>query len=95
MRCKNKLVQLGDNKADVIDKCGAPLMTDNFCQPIATSNQPQGGQYGDNNVQNNIAIQACKNIDIWTYEPRKGKFTTHLYFSQGQLKAIRYGDRVD
>ncbi|WP_053094166.1 DUF2845 domain-containing protein [Cellvibrio sp. pealriver] len=95
LRCKNKLVHIGDSKAEVIDKCGSPLMIDSFCQPIATSNQSQGVQYGDNNVQNNIVIQACENIDIWTYEPRKGKFTTHLYFAQGQLRGIRYGDRVD
>lgn len=94
LRCKNKLIQTGDSKAEVMEKCGAPIMTDSFCQPIATT-QPQGVQSGNNNVQNNITVQACENIDIWTYEPRKGKFTTHLYFARGQLQVIRYGDRVD
>ena len=94
LRCKSKLTHLGDTKAEVLDKCGSPLMTDSFCQPVATNTQPQGIQHGDNNVQNNIAIATCENVDIWTYNPGKGKFLAHLYFSRGQLQSIRYGDRV-
>lgn len=94
LRCKTKLTHIGDTKAEVLDKCGSPIMTDNFCQPVATTTQPQGIQNGDNNVQNNIAIATCENVDIWTYNPGKGKFLTHLYFARGQLQSIRYGDRV-
>lgn len=94
LRCKTKLAQIGDTKSDVLDKCGDPVMTDNFCQPVAAITQPQGIQNGNNNVQNNIAIATCENIDIWTYNPGKGKFITHLYFARGQLQSIRYGDRV-
>ncbi len=94
LRCKTKLAQLGDTKADVLAKCGDPIMTDSFCQPIAIATQPQGVQTGNNNVQNNTAISTCENIDIWTYNPGSGKFMTHLYFSRGELQSIRYGDRV-
>jgi Protein of unknown function (DUF2845) len=94
LRCKTKLAQVGDTKAEVLDKCGDPIMADNFCQPVAVTTQPQGIQNGNNNVQNNIAIATCENVDIWTYHPGKGKFMTHLYFSRGQLQSIRYGDRV-
>jgi hypothetical protein len=94
LRCKTKLAQIGDTKADVIDKCGDPIMTDSFCQPIAIAAQPQGVQNGNNNVQNNTVISTCENIDIWTYNPGSGKFMTHLYFSRGELQSIRYGDRV-
>lgn len=94
LRCKTKLAKVGDTKAEVIEKCGDPIIIDNFCQPIAVSTPPQGVQIGDNNVQNNIAIATCENVDIWTYNPGKGKFITHLYFARGQLQSIRYGDRV-
>lgn len=94
LRCKTKLAKLGDTKADVLAKCGDPIMTDSFCQPIAIAAQPQGVQNGDNNVQNNTVISTCENIDIWTYNPGSGKFMTHLYFSRGELQSIRYGDRA-
>ena len=28
MRCKNDIVQIGDTKADIVEKCGAPEITD-------------------------------------------------------------------
>lgn len=95
LRCKTKLAKIGDTKADVIQKCGDPIMTDSFCQPIAIAAQPQGVQNGNNNVQNNTVISTCENIEIWTYNPGTGKFMTHLYFSRGELRSIHYGDRVN
>ena len=94
LRCGRTIAQIGDTKADVLEKCGVPLVTDTFCEPIAQVAQPQGVQNGDNNVQYNTAIATCENVDIWTYTPAKGKFVTHLYFSRGELQTIRYGDRV-
>lgn len=94
LRCNGKLASLGDTKAEVIHICGEPLSTDSFCEPTTVSSGPQGIQNGDNNVQHNLSIQTCTQVDIWTYNPGHGKFVTHLYFSQGQLQAIRYGSRV-
>jgi len=94
LRCKTKLAQIGDTKADVLDKCGDPIVTDSYCVPIAITAQPQGIQNGNNNVQNNTVISTCENVDIWTYNPGTGKFMVHLYFSRGELQNIRYGDRV-
>lgn len=93
LRCGSQLAHIGETKADILEKCGDPVMTDSYCEPIAVS-QPQGVQNGNNNVQNNIAISTCENVDIWTYNPGSGKFMTHLYFSRGQLQNIRYGKRV-
>lgn len=94
LRCKTQLAQVGDTKVEVLDKCGDPIMTDSYCEPVAVTTQPQGIQNGNNNVQNNIAIATCENVDIWTYNPGKGKFMTHLYFARGELQSIRYGDRA-
>ncbi len=93
LRCGGQLAHIGETKADILEKCGDPAMTDSYCEPIAV-NQAQGVQNGNNNVQNNIAISSCENVDIWTYNPGSGKFMTHLYFSRGQLQNIRYGKRV-
>ncbi len=94
MRCNGDLVQLGDMKADVVAICGQPVITDSFCRPIAQSAQIQATQSGENNVQNNIAVQTCEDVDVWTYHPAKGQFVTHLYFVAGELKDMKYGDRV-
>lgn len=93
LRCGSKLANIGDTKADIIEKCGEPAMTDSYCEAVAV-NQAQGIQNGNNNIQNNITINTCENVDIWTYNPGSGKFMAHLYFSRGQLMVIRYGSRV-
>lgn len=94
LRCNGQLASLGDTKADIVDICGEPMSTDSFCEPNTINNGPQGIQNGDNNVQHNVSIQSCTQVDVWTYNPGKGKLMTHLYFSQGQLRTIRYGNRV-
>jgi hypothetical protein len=93
LRCGGQLAHIGETKADILEKCGDPIVTDSYCEPIAV-NQPQGIQNGNNNIQNNVAISTCENVDIWTYNPGSGKFMTHLYFSRGRLQNIRYGNRV-
>ncbi len=92
LRCGTKLIHIGETKAEVVERCGEPIATDSYCEPIALTNT-QGVQIGDNSIQNNIAINSCTDIDIWTYKPGSGKFITTLYFSQGHLQAIRYGSR--
>lgn len=94
-RCGKKLIEVGDTKADVMSICGAPQMTDQYCEPLTSNLQIQAQQQGDNNIQNNIAIQACQEVDIWTYRLEKGQLSRHLYFSAGQLRHIELGDRVD
>lgn len=94
LRCAGRLANIGDTKADIVEICGEPIVTDSYCEPSTLNTEPQGTQNGNYNTQNNIAIQTCINVDIWTYNPGKGKFITHLYFTQGQLRNIRYGNRV-
>ena len=94
MRCGTKLAQVGHTKADVTDICGSPIYTDSYCEPLTTNLQVQANQQGDNNIQNNIAIQSCRNIDIWTYKPGSGQLTAHLYFVEGKLRKIERGERI-
>lgn len=87
MRCHNDIVQIGDTKADIIQKCGNPEMTDSYCEKL-----PQQVPRADGTT---LIVDSCENIDIWTYNPGKGQFWTHLYFAKGKLREMKYGDRVE
>lgn len=86
MRCKNDLVNLGDGKASVLQKCGDPVARDSFCKPVelATPSAEPGKS----------VVVPCETVDEWTFNPGRGQFMTTLRFEAGRLAAITYGDRV-
>lgn len=88
-RCKNDLVNLGESKAAVLQKCGEPVVKDSFCKPV----EPQVTASAPNATV--INVNACQNVDDWTYNPGRGQFMTSLQFEAGKLRAIKYGDRVN
>ena len=83
MRCGNSLIQTGETKADVIDKCGEPFFTDNYCEPITVIGQAH-----------TTVIIPCEEVDLWTYHPGSGQFVQHLYFKRGKLQSIKNGRRL-
>lgn len=87
LRCNGDIVSIGDSKADVTLKCGAPSMTDSFCEKVPVRFVKRDGTeaYGE----------SCEDVDVWTYNPGKGQFWTHLYFSHGKLREMKYGNRVE
>ena len=87
LRCNGDIVDLEDTKAEVIKKCGKPEITDSFCEKILRNIAQSDGKV--------IAIEDCQNVDIWTYSPGKGQFLTNLYFAEGKLREMRYGDRIE
>ena len=97
LRCKNDFAQIGDSKGTVLQKCGEPMLKDNFCRPAAqtssidTSAPAANGSAGS---VTNITVNQCVNVDEWTYNPGYGQFMTMLQFEAGQLKLMKYGDRV-
>lgn len=86
LRCKGDIIDIGDNKADVVTKCGNPEMTDNYCEKVRLEIGKRNGQ--------SLYTDDCENIDVWTYNPGVGQFWTHLYFVRGTLREMKYGDRV-
>jgi hypothetical protein len=86
LRCKGDIVDIDDTKAEVLTKCGAPVITDSFCEKFMQKIQRSDGTQ--------TQIESCENVDIWTYNPGAGQFLTNLYFAQGKLREMRYGDRV-
>ena len=79
---KERIIRIGDNKSDVLQNCGEPVMRDTFCATTGTgSTQP-------------AVNGACSNVDEWTYNPGAGQFMTTLRFVEGRLQSIRYGSRA-
>lgn len=87
LRCKTDIVQIGESKADIFTKCGQPQLTDTFCEKTQRRFLKDDGSAG--------FVESCENIDVWTYNPGKGQFWTHLYFEKGKLREMKYGDRVE
>jgi hypothetical protein len=88
-RCGNALVQLGDAKASVLGKCGAPVLKDSFCKPL-----PKRPAQRDAAASAVIIAAPCETVDEWTFNPGYGRFMTLLRFESGRLAAISYGERV-
>ena len=84
LNCKGDFAQLGNSKGTVLQKCGEPVLKDSFCKPVDRSPAPGAA----------ILLNNCEKIDEWTYNPGYGQFMTMLQFEGGELKRIRYGDRV-
>lgn len=89
-RCKNNLANLGDSRPSVLQKCGEPMSRDVFCRPTQEQRQitPASG------TATRVEVNACVNVDEWTYNPGRGQFLTTLHFEAGKLTGIHYGERV-
>jgi hypothetical protein len=87
LRCKGDIVQVGDTKAEVTQKCGSPASTDSFCKKVERTIKHSDGKVS--------FFETCENVDVWTYNPGKGQFWTNLYFAEGQLREMKYGSRVN
>ncbi len=98
LRCGSDLLETGDTKVEVTAKCGKPVATDTFCKldPVRVNptNQVNAYQGGNNNIQQNIIVQPCRNVDVWTYNQGAGSFLKILYFSEGKLWIVENGDRT-
>lgn len=87
LRCHGDIVEIGDAKVDVYRKCGEPVLKDSYCEKTPVRIKLADGSFD--------TLERCENVDAWTYNPGKGQFWTNLYFSEGKLREMRYGDRVE
>jgi hypothetical protein len=90
LRCKNDFVSLGDSKASVLQKCGEPILKDDFCKPVEAAASTNGSS-----KSTVVNLNTCQKVDEWTYNPGRGQFMTSLQFESGKLVLIKYGDRVN
>jgi hypothetical protein len=81
LRCGTNLVEIGDIKAELVEKCGPPVATDSYCR----------NEY----IQGNFGYQAiCHKVDLWTYNFGIGTFLMNVEFEEGRISNITHGDRV-
>lgn len=86
LRCNGDIIEVGSTKADVFRSCGEAAFKDTYCEKIPTRIKRSDGRF-DN-------LESCENVEVWSYNPGKGQFWTNLYFKEGQVWEMRYGDRV-
>lgn len=80
-RCGRKLVQVGDYKLDVLEKCGEPEWTDRrYAMRASRLRHPYGALELD---QYEEAV-----IDEWIYNFGPRRFKQYLEFENGVLKKI-------
>ena len=106
MRCGSKLISVGDSKAEVLIKCGEPMLKEAVGEkenskridiPLTSSSNTL--ESGDTGRGGDTAVvkrreSVTKTIDQWTYNQGTGKFLKILIFEGGELVAINNGDRV-
>ena len=98
MRCGTKLVDTGDTKADVLRRCGEPMLKE-VLRSANTGNRFRSDsdiQSGENTDSDEIRfLNETTEIDEqWTYNPGWGKFLQLVIFRGGRVESIKDGPRV-
>ena len=105
MRCGSKLISLGDSKAEVLMKCGEPLLKEAVAVreeskridiPLTSTPNVDSGSSTDDSDPAVIRRKESitKTVDQWTYNQGSGKLLKILTFEGGELVAIATGDRM-
>lgn len=82
LRCGTALVEEGENKAELLDKCGRPQLMDSFCRNVVLPGRNDYTVY-------------CERIEVWTYNFGPGSFLMNVEFKEGRITDITHGDRVN
>lgn len=104
MRCGSKVISVGDTKAEVLLKCGEPLLKDavavkekskRISIPLTsdTGNAAQDAAANANPAEVQRRESVTKMVDQWTYDQGTGKLLKILTFEGGELVEIATGDR--
>lgn len=87
LRCKGRIVDVGDTTADVLSLCGAPSVRVTSQAPVRAGN-----------VNGFTRLVGFSTSEQWVYDRGWGKFPAVLIFNDGVLRRIehlsrRSGDR--
>ncbi|WP_455365725.1 DUF2845 domain-containing protein [Kaarinaea lacus] len=100
MRCGSKVISVGDSKAEVLLKCGEPLMREAVALkeeskriniPLTSESDNAATNAHPAEVQRKESI--TKTVDQWTYDQGTGKLLKILTFEGGELVNVATGDR--
>jgi len=104
MRCGNSLVSVGDRKAEILLKCGEPMLRETLAVSENAQNTelvlkyPLLYKHGLLRDQSDVIIDSGSSvtepIDQWTYYRGRGQFIQYLIFKGGRLIAIENGERM-
>jgi len=99
LRCGHELVNLGDYKQDVIDKCGEPISIDSHIERRGDSNFTNLSRRFSNGIRSlpntsiNFGQQYYTEVEVtveeWIYDFGHRKFRQRLRFENGRLKEIK------
>ena len=90
LRCKGDIVNVGDSRAAVLQRCGEPVSKDSFCKSTDPKSFPE-----DVSHAKVIVLPSCQKVDQWTYNPGYGQFMTFLIFDGEKVATIKYGYRIN
>lgn len=81
MKCGNRLVSIGDNKAEVFIRCGAPVWQDDWVDALVEHREGLGERY------------VTTERERWIYNFGANSFLRFLSFENGRLVEIATGER--
>lgn len=82
MRCNTQLVDIGANKAELLEKCGRPQMVDHYCKKNYIVDRHEVNEF-------------CDEVELWTYNFGPGTFLMNVEFREGRISDISHSDRVN
>jgi hypothetical protein len=82
MRCKGKIIELGDGKAKVLKTCGEPFLREEVGESAKISIHSR-----------RRASASTRYIEKWTYDMGYGQFPRILTFRGNKLVRIEVGEK--
>ena len=82
LRCGTQLIDVGANKAELLQACGNPQMVDHYCKKSYI-------------VRTHEINEFCDPVELWTYNFGLGTFLMNVEFREGRISDISHGDRVN
>ncbi len=97
-RCGNSLVNKGDRKPEVIQKCGEPDYIDSWEEERISKDYPSTHEFDPKTFSYRryrvpFLVREYVTIDVWTYNRGPTRFIRYLTFENGILTEITTGDR--
>ena len=87
LRCNGQIIEVGDPRLSVMQKCGEPLLKDSYCRAVEIM-PPPGARTpwyaGD---------LPCRVVDEWLYDRGPGNLMATVRFESGRIQAIVYTQR--
>jgi hypothetical protein len=87
LRCGYTLVDIGNYKEEVIDKCGEPQSIESHIERRGVSNVVGQSQYYGNGTILYTEIEVV--VEEWIYDFGRRKFKQYMRFENGRLTEIK------